>query len=119
MRPGLLTRFKMAKPVTDLPAPDSPTMPESFSPGEAEGDPVDRGQMLAAKGEGHGEVFDFEQGFHGFHPLYSLGLRKSRSQSPKRFMATIKDHEQNPGKQGDPPLARQEELEAGFDERTQ
>jgi hypothetical protein len=54
MNPGLLIRLMMANPVTDLPAPLSPTSPmrSPFIQGEA--DTVDGGQVAGTQAE-----FDF------------------------------------------------------------
>jgi hypothetical protein len=61
MRPGGSSRPMMAAPVSDLPAPDSPTTPR-ISPGcDVERDVVQRQQRAAARGELDAQVADFEQ----------------------------------------------------------
>ena len=62
MRPGGSSRPMIAAPVSDLPAPDSPTTP-STSPGrDVEAHVVDRDQRAAARGELDAQVADCEQG---------------------------------------------------------
>ncbi len=61
MRPGGSSRPMMAAPVSDLPAPDSPTTPR-ISPGAmSKRDVVQRQQRAAARGELDAQVLDFEQ----------------------------------------------------------
>ena len=61
MRPGGSSRPMIAAPVSDLPAPDSPTTPR-ISPGAiVERDVVERDQRAAARRELDPEVPDFEQ----------------------------------------------------------
>ena len=58
-RPGGSSRPMMAAPVSDLPAPDSPTTPRT-SPASIEKDTSSSARSAAARGELHAQVADFK-----------------------------------------------------------
>ena len=81
IRPGGSSRPMIASPVSDLPAPDSPTTP-STSPGAMSKEtPSSATQRPLSRGEFDLEIADREQRAGHF----SLGLSASRSQSPSRL----------------------------------
>ena len=112
MRPGRSSNPTIAAPVSDLPAPDSPTTPR-ISPASMLNDTRSkRPQHAAPRGKFDGQVLDFQQ-----RHQRSLGFSASRSQSPSRLIASTISDQREAGKHRDPPLAGEQEVVAEPDQR--
>ena len=121
MRPGGSSRPMIAAPVSDLPAPDSPTTP-STSPGAiVERDVVDRASAAcrAASGTRRAGVADLEQQREAAALIAaaqrSFGFSASRSQSPSRLTDMHSSTSASAGEDHEPPLARVQEVVADVD----
>ena len=103
--PGGGTRRRMARPVIDLPEPDSPTMP-SFSRPTVEAHAAHRLDDAMRAREAHAEVLDREQRRH----RSSLGLGVEHVAEPvaEQVEAEADDEDREPGHRRHPPLVEEE-----------
>ncbi len=119
MRPGGSSRPMMAAPVSDLPAPDSPTTPR-ISPGAMSKEMSSSARSVPRRvGELDDQVLDFEQAHRSAPGQRSRGFSASRSQSPSRFTDSAISDQHDAGEDGDPPLAREQVVVADADQRAQ
>ncbi len=78
--------------VTDLPQPDSPTMPTRLAGIDVEGQALDRAHHAVRRAEMGLQVLDFEQRHRRYSRFARRGSSASRSPSPSRFTArTVTD----------------------------
>jgi hypothetical protein len=103
----------MADAVSDLPDPDSPTMQRISPACQVEADAVDRVRAVAARGEGHPQVADAQQGRGRHRPSRDRrGLSASLSPSPTRLRASTVSRMARPGKKLHHQASRTTEREA-------
>ena len=87
---------RIASDVTDLPEPDSPTMPSVSDAREIEAHVVDRVDDAVVGLEVDGEIADREDGFAG-HQCRDWGSKASRSASPRKLTASTVSSSIKPG----------------------
>ena len=118
-RPGGSSRPMMAAPVSDLPAPDSPTTPR-ISPGAISKEMSSSARSVPRRVR---ELDDagcgLRAGTIAARVQRSRGLSASRSQSPSRFTLSAISTSIDAGEHGDPPFAREQEVVADADQRAQ
>ena len=135
MRPGGSSRPMIAAPVSDLPAPDSPTTP-STSPGAISNETSSqRGQRAAPGRKLDAQIAALRAaaarsvGRRRLSPLH-LPIRAQRLHAQSRVERVAqpvaeqvhREHDHTsamPGKQRDPPFAREQEIVADADQRAE
>ena len=110
--PGGGVRPRMARPVCDLPEPDSPTMPSRSRP-SVKRDAAHRLDDAGAGGKANAQIFDVEE---RLRHLAAFGSSTSRRPSPSRLKPRLTMKMATPGHGRDPPLV-EEEAAAGGDHR--
>ena len=119
MRPGGSSRPMMAAPVSDLPAPDSPTTPRTSPGAMSKRDVVERrAACRAGSGTRRAGSRTSSSGIAA-DAQRSFGLSASRSQSPSRLTDSTMSDQRDAGEDRDPPFAREQEIVADPDQRAE